>query len=184
MTTEMYDAVRGMVRSKARQLKKNGALCAKPIEDVEQDLWLRLLEAERAFDPGKGTWSGFVAAELEFSGQEMIRAMNSDKETAFRGALSIETQIGVDEDDEPVCLKDTIVAPVPGLADEACCSMDVQSALSKLSDEFRAVAIRLMTHTQEEVAAEMNLPRRTFIDRYLPAIRNALRPVLGLRFLP
>jgi len=184
MTTEMYDAVWGMVCAKARQLKKSAVFRSKTIEDVEQDLWLRLLEAERTFDPGKGTWTGFSKAVLESSGQRMIRDMDAGNEALFRRAQSLDEQVGVDEDDEPVYLKDTIAAPVPGLADEACCSIDVQAALSKLSDEFRAVAVRLMTHTQEEVAAEMNLPRRTFIDRYLPDIRSALRPVLGSRFLP
>jgi len=184
MTPEMHDIVQGMVRAKARQLKKNTVFRAKTVEDLEQDLWLRLLEAESAYDPGKGSWVGFAKAEMEFAGLKMIRAMDSGKEAAFRQARSIDEQVDTDEADNPVYLKDTIADPLPSLADEACCSVDVQAALSKLPDEFQAVAIRLMTRTQEEVAAEMGLPRRTFIDRYLPTIRAALRPALGLRFAP
>lgn len=178
MTFDLDDAIMTDVRAKARELKRNAAFKRYEREDIEQDLILDLLERADSYSPALGDKTMFVRALLRNKAADMVRKHSSGNAMIRRTECPIHYIAASDENGDPLSLADITPDRAAPMADDVLFAIDRDAKMAELPEIHRRVAQRLHSHTQKEVAAEMGLPRVTFIRRHVRPLRQALGPIV------
>jgi len=168
---------RSIIGRTASALKTLDAFARMDREDIEQEVATRLCARLKNYDQARYVFHKFVNVAMGSIKTDMIRAMNADNEIGRRSkTTSLNRVRAVGDEGESLTAADIIPDGSAPLADEVAFAIDLEELLASLSDELRLAARLLTIHTQEEVAAEMNMPLSTFRRCVLVPLREALAP--------
>jgi len=158
--------VRDLVRRKARQLVGKAGFTRSDLEDLEQELYLKLVKAARSFDPVHAHWRSFATAVVERHTASLLRDKQAEKRDSRR-VCSLEMIVGQDEEG-PVKLGETIGQPEydarrgcwPREEQELCqLVQDVADVVAGLPAELRELAEALKTESISQIARRTGLSR-------------------------
>lgn len=148
-----------LIRFKARMLGRHRAFARDDREDIEQDLWLDLLERLPKYDPARASLSTFVARVVERRVVSLIRYRSAEKRSAFREECSLDDRV-LDADGRDTARHETTpeVSNDPARLREL--ERDMAHVMAHLPDDLRAIALALAFGTQNAVGPELGLSRR------------------------
>lgn len=157
-----------LIRRKARQLVGQAGFTRSDMDDIEQELVLKLLKHRSAYDPAQSHWHAFVTTVVERHTATILRNKRMEKRDHTRVcSLSI---IVDDPINGPYELAQTIgrseLDRRLGLAtrldhDLAQLIQDLATVLADLPPAWREACERLKNDSISKVARDMGLPRST-----------------------
>ncbi len=157
------------IRRKAKQLVRRAGFSRSDVDDIQQQLFQRLLENLAAFDPEQGHFNVFVKTLVERYVANILRDSRAEKRDR-RQTCSLSTVVE-EFDGGPVELGDTISQHELDARlgretrDAADLVMDVSQIAAGLPDDLRDLYERLKYGTVSEVARNLGVPRTTVHDR-------------------
>ena len=171
------------IRHKAKQIARRGGFGKSDIEDVGQQLILRVLENIAAFDPAAGHFNVFVKTVVERHTANILRDARADKRDRRRTCSLNDI---VDEDESgPIELGETIGRReadarlgVDGREPQEACElvMDLNHALAALPPDLRDLCERLQHGSASDVARDLGVPRTT-LYKAIRQLRKRLRRI-------
>lgn len=90
-----------VIRVKARQLCRRPSFSRSDTGDVEQDLYLHLLNQIQQFDPTRGSLNTFIARVIDSAVAMLIRERRRGKRTPESGVVVQSLEVMVDQPDGP-----------------------------------------------------------------------------------
>lgn len=157
-----------LVRRKARQLVGRAGFSASDVDDIEQELVLKLLRHRSAFNPAHSHWYAFVTTVIERHVATILRDKRMEKRDSTR-LTSLQTIVH-----DPINGPSQLAATVGqreldnrlGLQtrpewDSQELTLDTASLLADLPPALREICERLKRVSISAVAREMGVPRTT-----------------------
>jgi len=170
-----------VIRVKARQLCRRPSFSRSDSGDIEQDLYLHLLNQIQQFDPARGSLNTFIARVIDSAVAMLIRERRRGKRTPETGVVVQSLEVMDDQADGPPKL---LVATVSQAHAERRTGGDVMSGveLFELADdvahlidalppELQAVCRSRMKRNRSETERDLGLSRRKY-DAALELIRQ------------
>ncbi len=157
-----------LIQRKSRQLINKCGFTRSDRDDIQQELWLRVLKAERSFDPNHAHWNAFITAAIERHAANILRDKRSGKRD-YRRAVSLNVLVA--GEDGQVELGKTIgsreydarrVSWPRERHDREQLKQDVNDFIPKLSPEDQTLCGVLKEHSPSEAARRMDVPCSTF----------------------
>jgi RNA polymerase sigma factor (sigma-70 family) len=156
---------RSLIRRKAQQLVGYSAFRAEAVEDIEQELTLRLLRSLHRFDAEKAHVNVWTTAVVDRQAALLLRKRRAKKRDA--GAIrSLDAPTADGEPTEVRCHRGT-----DRDVEQFALRNDVAEVLAQMPAEDRDLAERLMEKTVPEVARDLNVPRST-LQRNVERLRR------------
>lgn len=160
-----------VVRRAARRMIGRAGFQSHDRDDIEQELWLKLLRHAESFDPKRAHWHVFVTTVVNRCAANLLRdqrALKRDRDRldSLHGKVKAPGEAPVELGD---CLDTTErnrhrgQAPRDQLEQESL-AVDVTSLLEKLNDDDRDLAERLRETSISQAARELGVPRTTLND--------------------
>jgi RNA polymerase sigma-70 factor (ECF subfamily) len=172
-----------MVNIKATHLVRSAGFPLDEIEDIKQDMLLDLLERLPKFDPSKSNFKLFVTCVIDRKARNLIRHRQSEMRDRRREECSLNDEVRLGINQDPVqryTLMDNDDADIrigrhrQTAEERHHLQMDVEEVLEKLPAELRRAAELLQTMSVTQAARAMGVPRRTFREKHLVQLREAL----------
>jgi len=170
-----------VIRVKARQLCRRPSFSRSDSGDVEQDLYLHLLNQIQQFDPARGSLNTFIARVIDSAVAMLVRERRRGKRTPAAGVVAQSLEVMVDQADGPpaplgATLSQADVERRTGgdatseidlfeLAD------DVAHLIDALPPELQAVCRARMERNRSETERDLGLSRRNY-DAAMAVIRQ------------
>ena len=157
------------VRVKARQLSQRSEFRQSDEDDLQQDLWLTLLNESRRFDPQRASLNTFVDRVVNSAACMILRRPYRQKRAQGRRALSLErTRVAVSgEVKKPLAhfISDADLARRIGAtrSDETARHDDAKAfdhAVDAMPDDVRDVCRQVMGGSISSAARELGMSRR------------------------
>lgn len=158
----------GIIRRKINQLVGRAGFIRQDRDDLQQDLFLRVLQSLPSFNSRRGHRNKFITAVVERHVANILRNKRAEKRDHRRiGSLNVMVRIGEDETTE---LAETIGQREldarrgrhPRSQEElAQLAQDMAEVIAKLPEELRDLAERMKTQSVAEIARDMGIPRTT-----------------------
>ena len=161
----------GIIRRKVRQLIGRAGFTRHDREDLEQELFVRVLQSLPKFDPDKAHRNKFITTVVERYVANILRNKQADKRD-HRRICSLNVTIEVAEEG-PTELADTIGdreldarlgrhrrsdEELSGLA------LDLADFIAGLPEDWQTLLELRKSQTMQQVADEMGVPRTTLND--------------------
>jgi len=170
-----------MVNIKATQLVGKAGFTLNDIEDIKQEMILDLLERLAKYDPSKSNFKLFVTCVIDRKGRNLIRHRQMEKRDHRREVCSLNDEINIGIDSDPVPRYSLIDQDDPDIrsgkyrrpAEERNhLRIDIASVLEDLSPELRRAVELLQCMSVTQAAREMGIPRSTFREKHLAQLRE------------
>jgi RNA polymerase sigma factor (sigma-70 family) len=167
-----------LIQKKARALVGRCGFTKSDIKDLEQELWLDLLNRENRFDPVKGAETTFIAMIID-NRVATIKEHRSAKKRDYRTRIdSLDEEIEGEDGSKmlrhEIVTKDTYLSKSGDMgrveADQLDRRADISLAIQSLSPRQRMIARLLQTFSITDAARISGVPRTTVNE-----IRNAIR---------
>jgi RNA polymerase sigma-70 factor (ECF subfamily) len=169
----LTDYARKLIRFKARQLCRLHSFCKSDEEDLQQELWLAVVNQAGKFDPARASLDTFIDRVVNTAVAMILRDRQRQKRSNGFQTVSLDVAPADGHGSEPLAAKvsqDDLARRIgTEPADEAErreTAEAVASALDKLPDELRDVCRRVMSGSISAAAEDLETSRRQ--------IRNAL----------
>lgn len=175
-----------LIRRKARQLVGRAGFTRSDVDDIEQELVLKLLRHRGAFNPAQSHWYAFVTTVIERHVATILRDKRMEKRTSTRltslqiivedpinGPSQLAATIGRRELDNRLGL-DTRPE-----WDSLELTQDTAAVLADLPTEWRDICERLKRLSISAVAREMGVPRTTLCYQLRPLRKRFQQADLG-----
>lgn len=158
----------GIIRRKINQLIGRAGFTRQDGDDLQQDLFLRVLQSLPSFNSNQGHRNKFITAVVERHVANILRNKQAEKRDHRRiSSLNVMVSIGEDEATE---LAETIGQRElnarrgchPRSDEElAQLAQDLAEVIATLPAELRELAERMKTQSVAEIARNMGVPRTT-----------------------
>lgn len=173
--------VRTLIRVKAKRLKSRAGIRQSDLEDIEQELWLGLLQKVSKFDPARGSANTFADRVVDSLAKMMLRKQKRLKRAPGFRAQSLETIVECDGGflksiEETISSADVDRrSGNQARSEQEQCELEeaVGVALDAMPPELRRVCQLMLTGTQRDAAAKSGLSRKK-----LAAAKAAIREIL------
>ncbi|MCG3178610.1 MAG: hypothetical protein BIFFINMI_00938 [Phycisphaerae bacterium] len=183
-TAVTSDYAQTLIRIKAGQLGRRPEFRGRDVEELQQDLVLRVLQRAHTFNPDRGSVNTFITRVVETAVAKMCRDYGRIKRGARLEMQSLEGSRIPGEDGVDVALGESLLesdqgrrrgeAPVPEL-DRLQAEMDFTEALGSLSPQASQVARLLKVGTSmRAIASQLGISRRQ-VRWAIAEIRERLR---------
>ncbi len=170
-----------LIRVKARQVVRRPGFSSSDADDVEQDLFLHLLNQIPQFDPSRGSLNTFIARVIESAVAMLIRERRRSKRTPAKGVVIRSFEVMIDQlDGSPTPLGDTI-SQADADRRSGCDSIsgidlfeqadDIAHLIDALPPELQAVCRARMDRNRKETEQDLGLSRRKY-DAAIKLIRE------------
>lgn len=163
---------RGIVRRKVRQLIGRAGFMRQDFGDLENDFYLRVLQALRSFDPSRAHRNAFITAVVERYAANLLRNKLAAKRDHRRiGSLNVTINIGDDETTEMAqAISQRELDARRGCHprnDEELAQLvqDMREVLARLPDDLRELAERRKAQSLSDIAPDMGIPRTTLNEQ-------------------
>jgi RNA polymerase sigma-70 factor (ECF subfamily) len=147
---------RCIIRRKARLLVGRAGFTAQDVQDIEQELLLRLLKSLDRFDPGQAHVNVFIATVVERSVAMLLRGRRARKRDAAVHSLDAQGADGGPA--EPPDHRDGSRG-----AERFDLASDLAEVLRVLPEGLRHLAERLKVQTVSQAARDLKIPRTTLL---------------------
>lgn len=157
-----------IIRRKARQLVGRAGFTRSDVDDIEQELVMKVLKNRAAFDPAQACWHAFVATIVERHTATLLRDKRMEKRDFTRatsldvlvvdpieGLTQMASTIGQRELDARLGLK---TRPEQEIAELI---QDMKAVLDSLPPAWRQVCERLQTESVSQVSRDLGIARTT-----------------------
>ena len=178
------ESTKALIQAKAGQLCRRREFSPSEREDIEQELWLAVLQHAERFDPARASLETFLDRVVSRAVAVLLRSRKRRKRGNGMQPLSLESDFTTTgEGLKP--LSDTIssedvarrlgtqsVDPMARLEETEA----VESALARMPERLRYICRRLMTGTVASVARELDISRhqvRKAVDEVRPYLEEA-----------
>jgi RNA polymerase sigma-70 factor (ECF subfamily) len=171
-----------LIRFKARQLVGRAGFTRSDVDDIEQELVLKLLKHRGAFDPDQSHWHAFVTTIVERHAATILRDKRMEKRD-FTRATSLHVIV-----DDPINGPSELAATIGrreldarlGLAtrpehDFLELVQDLATVMADLPPTWRNVCERLKSASVSKVARDLGVPRTT-LSCLLRRLRRRFEP--------
>ncbi len=160
---------RTRIRVAVQRLGRRLKLSRADREDVEQDLWVNLLEQAQNFDPERGAINTFIDRVVRSAVAMKIRHHRRDKESVKRRIVSLDgpsTEGASDTAPAATRVPDDHHATRTGsVAHDSIAAIEdreaYERALESMPEELRALCERVATQTQSQIVDELHIGKRT-----------------------
>jgi RNA polymerase sigma factor (sigma-70 family) len=161
----------GIVKRKARQLVGRGGFKPQDVEDLEQDLLLRLIQGLNSFDPEIAHQKSFVTAIVERAVATILRDARAGKrdhgdqqslETLVEVGGESATQLGNTISDREYNRRRGRHPRTSDETDELL--SDLEAVIDSLPTDQQQLAEKLKSKSIAEAAREIGVPRTTLND--------------------
>lgn len=161
----------GIIRRKVKQLIGRAGFTRQDREDLEHELFVRVLQSLPKFDPDKAHRNKFVTTVVERHVANILRNKRADKRDHRRiGSLNVTIEVA---EDGPTELADTVggreldarLGRYRRSEEELSqLAMDLADLIAGLPENWRTLLELRKTQTMQQVADEMGVPRTTLND--------------------
>lgn len=171
-----------LIRRKARQLVGRAGFTRSDVDDIEQELVLKLLKHRPAFAPGQSHWHAFVTTVIERHAATILRDKRMEKRD-FTRAISLHVIV-----DDPINGPSELAATIGrreldtrlGLATRPELELlelvqDLATVLAELPPSWREVCERLKYDSVSKVARDLGM-RCTTLSYLLRRLRRRFEP--------
>lgn len=164
----LTDYAKKFIKYSAKQISRRTEFDRFEADDIEQDLWIAVLQNGERFDPSRASLNTFIACIVYSAAAMLIRKRKARKRQSFNNARSLERTITTREG-QPEPLSGTVSESEScrrigtEFRDEAVRRDDIEAvraALAELPPEIEDVYRRLMNGTVASVARELGISRR------------------------
>lgn len=161
----------GIIKRKAKQLVGRAGFKSQDIEDLEQDLMLRLIQGLQSYDPEIAHQKSFVTAIVERAVATILRDAQAGKRD-YGDQQSLEVLVEM-TGESPTRLSNTIGdreynrrrGRHPRTAEELqSLSSDLAAVIESLTADQRQLAEKLKSESIAGSARELGIPRTTLND--------------------
>jgi len=169
---------RGIVRRKVRQLFGRAGFTAQDREDLEQELYTRVLQSLPLFNPDQAHRNKFITTVVERYVRNILRNARAEKRDYTRiGSLNVIVEI---PDEGPAELAETIdhreldarLGRHRRTEEElAELAIDLADVIATLPQSWQTLLELRKTQTMQEIADEMGVPRTT-LNGWMRRIRQ------------
>lgn len=167
-----------LIKYKAQRLCHRTGFTLSDCGNIQQALWLDLIERLPRFDPQKAQLNTFIARVVERKIVSIIRHRMAEKRSPVREECSLNDPV-LDCDGRTVDRHQVIseASSVPQRLREL--ERDVADVLARMSELQRTIALGLVTGTVNSVANELGVPRSA-VERHIAEMRRVFEDA-GLR---
>jgi RNA polymerase sigma factor (sigma-70 family) len=166
---------------KARQLVRRPGFNRSETGDVEQDLFLHLLNQAQQFDPTRGSLNTFIARVIDSAVAMLIRERRREKRTPEAGVVVQSLEVMVDQQDGPPAPLGATLSQADAERRTGGDSMsaidlfeladDVAHLIDALPPDLQAVCRARMDRNRKETERDLNLSHRNY-DAAIEQIRE------------
>ena len=179
---ECYTLAKPFIECKTRQLVGKYGFRKRDREDIEQELYLDVLQRLENFDSSKAKLATFIQRVVEHKIADLLRQRCSDKAMAERTALSLSMTVEKDRSTgREITLGDCITnEQYDGFVrnrtryrlEEHELAMDVHEVLAKLPERLRTACELLMEgRSVAETGRVMDMKHATFYEQIFEPLR-------------
>lgn len=163
--------IRGIIRRKVNQLTGRAGFTRQDRDDLEQDLFVRVLQSLPKFAPGQAHLNKFITTVVERYVANILRNKRAEKRD-HRRISSLNVMIEI-TDEGPTELAQTIgdreldarIGRQRRTEEElAQLALDLADMIATLPESWRTLLELRKTRTMQQVADEMGVPRTTLND--------------------
>ena len=161
-----------LIRKVALRMVGKTRLRAEDLPDLQQDLWLHLLEHMHQYDPSRGHARAFITKVVKNKAATILTARLAAKRGGGSGCVSLSEEFE-DEDGEVserqdiISVDDFLRLTRGTIRSEQArleLAMDVRKIIGQLPPHQRVICLLLIDQDQCAVANVMGLPRSTLRD--------------------
>lgn len=162
---------RGIIRRKVKQLIGRAGFLPQDREDLEQELFVRVLQSLPRFNPGKAHRNTFITTVVERYVANILRNKQANKRDHRRiGSLNVTIEF---TEDGPTELAQTIgereldarIGRRRRTDEElAQLAIDLADVIATLPEAWQTLLELRKTQTMQEIASELGVPRTTLND--------------------
>jgi RNA polymerase sigma factor (sigma-70 family) len=165
--------VRKLVHRKARQRTREKALKGDDVEDIEQDLWVHLIEQSSKYNPNKAVVATFAARVTEHKIVSLIRHRKALRRGGRKRVLSLDADVS-DKHGKKVARGSLITADdglrrlgvhKPSAVEAIDSAQNTERFLSQLPSELRDLVERTLASSITDVARDLGVSRTTIYAR-------------------
>lgn len=174
-STERY---RGLIARKAARMCRQPGFSPSDVDDIAQELHIKVLQSVEQHDPSKGAEAPLVVASVERRAANLVRDRNATcRQPARQMSLSLTVKSGEHEisvlaaEIGPKDLEARTGVRVRSETDTTSLRQDVEECVQKLDAEHQPIVRALMQFPLAEAARRLNIPRTT-LQRRLATIRE------------
>lgn len=161
---------RTLIRVKARQIVRRPGFSRSDTSDVEQDLYLHLLNQIRQFDPFRGSLNTFIARVVDSGVAMLLRERRRNKRAPVSGVVVQSLEVMIDQADGVTSPLGATVSQADAErrngrepiseADLFALVEDVRRLMDALPPQAQAVCRSLMERNRTETESDLALSRR------------------------
>ena len=169
-----------VIRVKARQLCRRPSFSTSDTDDVEQDLFLHLLNQIQQFDPSRGSLNTFIARVVDSAVAMLVRERGRNKRAPATGVIQ-SLEVMVDQIDGPpsplgATLSQDDAQRRTGVDAKSHIDLfeladDIAHLMDALPPELQAVCRARMDRNRKETERDLDLSRRNY-DAAIEQIRE------------
>jgi len=173
---------RTLIRVKARQIVRRPGFSRSDTDDVEQDLFLHLLNQIRQFDPSRGSLNTFIARVVDSAVAMLVRERGRNKRAPATGVIQ-SLEVMVDQTDGPpsplgATLSQDDAQRRTGVDAKSHIDLfelahDIAHLIDALPPELQMVCRTRMDRSRAATQQELGLSRRKY-DAAIKQIRERL----------
>lgn len=171
---------RTLIRVKARQIVRRPGFSSSDSDDVEQDLFLHLLNQIQQFDPSRGSFNTFISRVVDSAVAMLVRERGRNKRAPATGVIR-SLEVMVDQTDGPpsplgATLSQDDAQRRTGVAAMSNSDLfeladDIAHLMDALPPELQAVCRARMDRNRKETERDLDLSRRNY-DAAIEQIRE------------
>ena len=170
---EGYSYAKWLIRKKMRQVVGKYGIKESESQDIEQDLWLRLLQREPSYDPEKGEPTTFIAMVTETSVASIIDHREAQKRDWRVPVISLDEEIehdgGASLSRHEIVDQDTYLLrtgqSTKSREELQDLRIDIDRAIRSLPPLLRPIADLLEEFSISEIARMTGIPRTTINEK-------------------
>jgi hypothetical protein len=172
---------RTLIRVKARQLVRRPGFNRSETGDVENDLFLHLLNQAQQFDPGRGSINTFIARVIDSAVAMLVRERRRGKRTPASGVVVQSLEVMIDQPDGPPAPLGATLSQADAERrtggkstsgiDQFELADDVAHLIDALPPELQVVCRARMNRNRSETESDLSLSRRDY-DAAIEQIRE------------
>lgn len=171
---------RTLIRVKARQIVRRPGFSMSDTDDVEQDLFLQLLNQIQQFDPSRGSLNTFIARVVDSAVAMLVRERGRNKRAPATGVIQ-SLEVLVDQTDGPPSPLGATLSQddaqrrtgVDAMSSSELFELadDISHLMDALPPELQAVCRARMDRNRKETERDLDLSRRNY-DSAIEQIRD------------
>lgn len=161
---------RTLIRVKARQIVRRPGFSRSDTSDVEQDLYLHLLNQIRQFDPSRGSLNTFIARVIDSAVAMLVRERRRNKRAPVSGVVVQSLEVMIDQADGPPAPLEATLSQADAERRNGSDSMsniemfelaeDVSHLIDALPPELQTVCRARMDRNRSETERDLGHSRR------------------------